>query len=95
MPLQATESGWGNAGTNLDFIARTDAGGLLSTPISIERATGRVSFAYPVKVPALTTAQRPAPGGTAGAGMHMFDTTLGKPTWYDRSNWRDACGTSV
>ena len=28
-------------------------------------------------------------------GQMFFDTTLGKPIWYDGTNWVDATGTSV
>lgn len=47
-----------------------------------------------VRVPALTTGNRPA-AATVGAGSHMFDTTLGKPIWSDGTNWKDATGTTV
>jgi len=38
------------------------------------------------------TASRPASPAT---GEMYFDTTLGKPIWYDGSNWVDATGTTV
>ena len=47
-----------------------------------------------VQTGAFTTAGRPA-ASTAGAGVHIFDTTLNKPTWSDGTNWRDATGTIV
>ena len=28
-------------------------------------------------------------------GRRYFDTTLGKPVWYDGTNWVDATGASV
>ena len=31
----------------------------------------------------------------AVADIDFFDTTLGKPIWWDGSAWRDATGTSV
>lgn len=40
-----TAEGGANAGTDLQILSRTDAGGALATPVSIERATGIVTFA--------------------------------------------------
>lgn len=42
-------------------------------------------------VPTFTTATRPA----GPAGMHGFDTTIGKPVWFNGSVWKDATGTTV
>jgi hypothetical protein len=39
-----------------------------------------------------TTANRPS---SPAEGAQWFDTTLGKPIWYDGSGWVDATGTSV
>lgn len=41
-----------------------------------------------------TTAQRPTTGLVAGYSQH-FDTTLGKPIWWNGSVWKDATGTTV
>ena len=43
-------------------------------------------------IPSYITASRPASPTT---GSHVFDTTLGKPIWYDGTNWVDATGTTV
>lgn len=51
-------------------------------------------FSSYVRVGATTTAARPA-AATAGAGAHMFDTTLGKPIWSNGTTWRDATGAAV
>jgi hypothetical protein len=40
------------------------------------------------------TASRPTTGLVAGYSQH-FDTTLGKPIWWDGSVWKDAAGTTV
>jgi hypothetical protein len=40
-----------------------------------------------------TTAERPTQG--LYAGLRYFDTTLGKPIWYNGSNWVDATGATV
>ncbi len=40
-----------------------------------------------------TTAQRPTAG--LWVGREYFDTTLGKPVWYDGSGWVDATGATV
>jgi hypothetical protein len=39
-----------------------------------------------------TTAQRP---GTPVLYQNYFDTTLGKPIWYNGSVWKDATGATV
>ena len=39
------------------------------------------------------TANRPV--RTLYIGRFYFDTTLGKPIWYDGAGWVDATGTSV
>ena len=43
-------------------------------------------------VPPYATGSRPASPTT---GSHVFDTTLGKPIWYNGTNWVDATGTTV
>ena len=40
-----------------------------------------------------TTAKRPSEALTPG--LQFFDTTLGKPIWWDGTNWVDATGTTV
>ncbi|MDB5243855.1 MAG: hypothetical protein JWP57_4481 [Spirosoma sp.] len=89
----SAESGT-NVGGDFLFKSRADDGSALMTPLAITRSTGRVAFAYPIKVPALATASRPA-AFTAGAGAHMFDSTLGKPIWSNGSVWVDATGATV
>lgn len=51
-------------------------------------------FSSYVRVGAVATGSRPA-ASTAGAGAHMFDSTLGKPIWSNGTNWVDATGTVV
>jgi len=52
----------------------------------------RIPAAVPFYVPAASTGSRP----TAGlVGAHYFDTTLGKPIWWNGSSWRDATGAAV
>ena len=41
-----------------------------------------------------TTASRPTTGLVSGYSQH-FDTTLGKPIWWNGSVWKDAAGTTV
>ena len=41
-----------------------------------------------------TTANRPTTGLVAGYSQH-FDTTLGKPIWWNGSVWKDATGATV
>ena len=40
-----------------------------------------------------TTANRPTKNLTVG--LFYFDTTLGKPVWYEGPGWVDATGASV
>lgn len=40
-----------------------------------------------------TSVERPA--NDLWIGLIFFDTTLGKPIWYDGTNWIDATGTEV
>lgn len=40
-----------------------------------------------------TTANRPT--ANLWIGRPYFDTTLGKPVWYDGTNWVDATGATV
>jgi hypothetical protein len=48
--------GGANAGSNFNLIAYNDAGAVLSTPMSIARATGAVTFGGSVTIPSLTLA---------------------------------------
>lgn len=41
-----------------------------------------------------TTANRPTTGLVAGFSQH-FDTTLGKPIWWNGAQWKDATGATV
>lgn len=65
--------------------------------INLGTATARWNngfFKGYVKVGTTTTAARPA-AGTAGAGAHMFDTSLGKPIWSNGTAWVDATGATA
>jgi hypothetical protein len=48
----------------------------------------------PLGVKAVASADRPS-AATAGAGSHIFDTSLGKPIWSNGSNWVDSTGAVV
>lgn len=43
---------------------------------------------------ASTTATRPA-SATLTTGSQIYDTTLGKPIWWNGTVWKDAAGTTV
>lgn len=47
-----------------------------------------------IQTGSFTTATRP-PASSAGVGMMIFDTTLGKPIWANGNNWVDASGVAV
>jgi hypothetical protein len=42
-----------------------------------------------------TTGNRPAPGAGINIGSQYWDTTLGKPVWWNGSVWKDATGATV
>lgn len=54
---------------------------------------GETAFSWNPSMLANTTASRPV--GLIAVGFYMFDTTLGKPTWWNGTNWVDATGTIV
>lgn len=54
MGANATAEGGSNAGSNLDVVRYTDAGAVIDTPVSINRATGAVTFATKPVLPALS-----------------------------------------
>lgn len=56
-----------------------------------------VSASSQIAIPSGNTASRPSPSLNEWASVLYFDTTLGKPIWYDPSNneWVDATGTAV
>lgn len=58
----SAESG-GNAGSNLSLSAYSDGGVLLSTPLTVNRATGSVTFSVPMASVGVTD------GSNAAAGM--------------------------
>jgi hypothetical protein len=43
--------------------------------------------------PSGTTADRPT--GRLQVGQYYFDTTIGRPIWYNGTNWINAAGTVV
>jgi hypothetical protein len=57
------------------------------------RGRARMEGTYQFTLAAVTTAQRPTVGLAAGA--NVFDTTLGKPIWYNGTGWVDATGATV
>ncbi len=42
-----------------------------------------------------TTAQRPSDASLLPQGHQYFDTTLGRPVWWNGSSWKDAAGETV
>jgi hypothetical protein len=75
-----------------------------TTWLWIENATGKVRVkqgsrptadndGVPLFTPSQSTANRPTTN--LYTGMPFFDTTLGKPIWWNGSAWKDATGTTV
>lgn len=65
------------------------AGGSVDTS-SIEGGVVTLAVGTAGRVPAVTTAGRPANPGRAA--VHYFDTTLGQPIWWNGVAWVDAAG---
>jgi parallel beta-helix repeat protein len=61
--------------------------------VNFNDTDSRIGCLFAPEFSAGTTAQRP----TAGllAGQQYWDTTLGKPIWWNGSVWKDAAGTTV
>lgn len=83
----------GDTNWNLDKIdtelksAETHRGTVTGNPHAVTAAqTGAVALLSG------DTASRP---GSPATGWMYFDTTLGKPVWYDGSGWVDAMGTTA
>ena len=89
----AIAEGGSNSGSDLEFVARDDAGGSLNTT-TIRRTDGRMTHPAAVVTGRYTTAARPA-AATVGNGGQVYDTTLSKPIWSDGTSWRDAAGAVV
>ena len=89
----AIAEGGSNAGSDLEFVARDDAGGPLNTT-TIRRTDGRITAPSGIVTGKYATGSRPS-ATTLGSGAQVFDTTLNKPIWSDGTSWRDAAGTVV
>lgn len=62
------------------------------TKLVLNDAVSKDGISYPVEYKTGTTAQRP----TVPIQWEMyFDTTLGKPIWWNGTVWKDAVGTTV
>lgn len=68
-----------NAGSDLIIQAFDDTGTLLSTPITVTRSTGTVTFGALAKLAAFTVASLPAAAGNTGAVAYVTDATT--PTY--------------
>lgn len=67
--------------------------GYIYTRRATDGSSGVFGDWQPVGLFSSTTANRPTTSLKTGACY--FDTTLGKPIWYDGTNWVDATGTQV
>jgi hypothetical protein len=72
------------------------ASAIADTTYVCERNGDQTTYSWwpTTRLATFTTAGRPT-AAIAGAGRAIFDTTLGKPTWSDGTNWKDAAGTNV
>jgi hypothetical protein len=70
-------------------LLQVDATGVLA------RHTGAGDLLRVAQVSATTTVARPAGLAAGDAGTMVFDTTLGKPIWWNGTVWKDATGTTV
>lgn len=85
------ESG-ANAGTNFQILAYTDAGALLRTDLTINRATGQWAVGGPLGLAGVATGSRPA---SANTGSMMYDTTIKAPIQWDGAAWQVVGASSI
>ena len=76
LEVSGTESG-SNAGANFYLRSYSDAGSLLSTPLTIERSTGISTFSSSVVIGSGTSNKSLTIYGTTGVGIEIFETTSG------------------
>lgn len=69
-------------------------GTALDTFIERDGSGPCVGFSRPSRSKVYTTATRPS-ASSVGPGAQIYDSTLGKPTWSNGTNWTDAAGTVV
>ena len=104
LQLTATAESGGNAGSDLQLLARADDGTAVVTVLSIARVNGDITLGTGVDIIGAAgtvlrtgrnvTASRPSASGS-GSGAMFYDTTLSRPIWSDGSTWRDAAGSAV
>lgn len=71
----------------LSYIAKKNSNNVLPTNSEYWQL-----FSTPVYLSGSTSNR---PSTNLNVGLSYFDTTLGKPIWYDGTNWVDATGTQV
>jgi len=74
---------------NLSSLASRNSNDSSVTGATVKDALNELNK---VVVPSGATGARPV---TPVTGQSFFDTTLGKPIWFDGTNWIDASGTEV
>lgn len=90
---------WIYDGTAVALRIYDPAGNLVAEPFRSRISDGALTVAQPmlhavpIRVPAHTTAERPAVALAEGA--MIFDSTLGKPLWRKGSQWVDAAGVTA
>lgn len=90
---------WAYDGSNVALRIYSPAGELVSEPIRSRISDGALTVAVPLlhtvpqRVPAYSTAERPA--SALADGAMIFDSTLGKPLWRRGSQWVDAAGVTA
>ena len=101
--IESTSVGQGAGSSSADYVTALGYGSTVTTNHTIYIKAGTSAIKNEVGkhtivgtsaqyvLPSYATGSRPT--GTTG-GM-VFDTTLGKPIWYDGTNWVDATGTTV
>ena len=73
--------------TNNIIVGVDDIGTMINNSVTV---TG--TYHIGIKPSSGNTANRPA---NVSVGLQYFDTTLGKPIYYNGTNWVDATGTTV
>jgi hypothetical protein len=83
------------SGTSGDLFQRTDAAASSMAGLYVKVGTGTTGWRPAQVVTSGTTASRPVISATGSLGFAYFDTTLGKPVWWNGTVWKDATGTTV
>lgn len=87
LQVDSTAESGSNAGSNLNILGRTDAGGGLGTWVSIKRATGDVTLGSTTASTSTTTGALVVSGGLGAAGNINLGGTLSPTATASSTQW--------